>query len=223
MNQAIEAIAPFAVPAAILLLVAPTFLGVLKRRGLVKGIAIIGLLALFALAYETLAIKTGYPHGGLSYGDTTGSKLFGTTPWTIGLIYPVTVLGLYWLARKITSTGGVVVLSALFATGLNVIIGPALTFMDVWKWESSGPFYGLPLLSFAGWFVGVLFSSWIVHVLWGEESVHRSTAYSLFAIVWFWTGINVGVQQWIPAATGAGAGLLLFVLMSLERRRNPEV
>src|SRR5690606_22390054 len=77
-----------------------SYIGAIKQAGLLKGLLIILSLGVFILGVETIAVKTGLPHGKFVYGESLGYKFIGTTPWVVAIAYPPILLGAFWLARK---------------------------------------------------------------------------------------------------------------------------
>lgn len=221
MNSIISAAAPLASAISIVLFALPSYIGAIRQRGFGKALMLIVALGLFGLVFESVSVKTGYPYGQFVYSDTLGYKIFGLTPWTVAFAYPPLVLGAFWLASKITKTGMRIVLTALFALALDIVLDPALTRMGIWQWAKAGPFYGVPLMNFGGWFVSGLISGWIIHKIWGKEkSVRKSLAYSAFGLTWFWAGVNLGLKQWIPGGIGVAIGLLVMLIMRIEKKRE---
>src|SRR5690606_21383688 len=97
---------------------------------------------------------------------------------------------------------------------------PALARMSLWSWDNSGPFYGVPVLNFVGWLLAGLIGGAIVHGIWLDDPLQRSSAWSAFGITWFWSGGNLGLLQWVPGAVGVALGVLFLILMWLEKRRS---
>ncbi len=220
MNDIIKVATPVAAAVAIVGFALPSYIGVLKQKGLGRGALILLCLSAFILIMETIAVKTGLPYGKFSYGGAIGYKILGATPWPIAFAYTPLLLGAFWLARKVTEKKISVLLVALFATVAHFVIDPGLARMELWKWETAGPFYGVPVMNFAGWFITALVGATLLTYLWGDTKVRRSLGYSAFAIVWFWAGVNLGLQQWIPGAIGIAVGFLLLTMMWTEKRRE---
>lgn len=202
----------------VILFALPTFISLLRQRGLILGPLLMILLGVFALAFETIALKTGLPYGKYSYDTVLGNQILGSTPWTIGIAYPILLLAAFWLASKISKGLLRPLLTAIFAVITIAVIDPAAVKLQLWKWESPGPFFGVPLTHFAGWFAAGLVGAWFIQLFWGEKEVKRGLAFSGVIMLWFWAGVNAGVNQWIPAAIGIAISIAMFVGMRLERR-----
>lgn len=198
----------------------PAYIGMFKQVGFFRGIAIILSLSIFALAFQTAATKIGLPYGKFSYGDGLGYKFIGTTPWAVAIAYPTILLGCFWLARKLGNGFLAIIFTSLFATVVAVALDPAMVRLTFWQWQVPGPFFGIPFINFAGWAISAFIGALILKALWGEAKVRRLTAYSLFAILVFWSGVNLGVGQWIPAVVGIGFSVLMLAMFVVERRRQ---
>jgi bisanhydrobacterioruberin hydratase len=221
MDQLLSTAAPLAAALAIIAFAVPSYIGLVRQKGPVKALLAVVIISVVLLAIQAAAIQFTYPFGDFSFGGALGYKLLGMVPWTIAFAYTPLVLAIFWLASKLTKSGFRVVLSGLFLAAANAVLDPALAFMGLRSWENGGPFYGVPVLNFAGWFISGVIAALILHALWGKEDpVRRSIAFSGFAIIWFWGGVNLGLKQWIPAGVGLGIGLLLLILMIIEKRRQ---
>ncbi len=204
----------------IAIFVLPFTVSLLRNRGLM-GLAIIFVLTNYTLAVMALAAKTGLPYGRFFYDSALGYKLFGVVPWLVVITYPSLLMAIFWLASKFTFGAGRIVLATLFGTLAGLMLDPVMVKLELWQWESPGTFYGVPFISFAGWAVTSLVGATLLHMLWGKETpVTRGAAYSGLLFVLFWTGANVGVRQWVPAAIGGVVGGLMLMLAGIESWAN---
>ena len=221
MDQIISTAAPAAAAVVIALFALPSYIGLIRQKGWLKALGMVVVIGAILLAVQAAAIRFTFPFGDFSFGDALGYKLFGLVPWAVAFAYTPLVLATFWLSSKLTKNGFRVVLAGLFLAASNVVLDPALAFMGLRSWENGGPFYGVPILNFGGWLLTGLITACVLHAMWGkEDSVGRSVAYSGFAIVWFWGGVNLGLKQWVPGGIGIAIGVLILVLMSIERRRQ---
>lgn len=223
MNQLLLNAVPVVTAVAIVLFALPSFIGLLRQQGAARGVLILAALSAISLGILGLAVELSLPFGRFTFGETLGYQILGLVPWTTIFLYVPLVLLAFWLASKITQGVGRIFLTAIFAVVLNAVIDPALAFMGLRSWENGGPFFGVPILNFGGWLLAGLLLGIALQSLWNSDEdnpVRRSVAYSGFAIIWFWGGVNLGLQQWIPGAAGIGIGLLVLILMFSEKRRS---
>lgn len=183
----------------------PTFIVIARRRGLRRGLGIIGALGLYALLIESSAIHTGFPYGDFIYNDVLGQKVLGLTPWTVAFAWPPILLLAYWFARKVVTDKyvlSVTAVTAVIAMLIDVVLDPAAVALGFWGWQVPGYYYGVPLVNFAGWLLSGFVGALILHVLWGKKDVPNGLSYSGIAILWFWTWGNVFLLQIIPSVVG---------------------
>lgn len=221
MDQFVSTLAPVSAALAIILFAVPSYVGLIRQKGLVHALAAIVVIGGVFLAILALAVQLKYPFGAFTFGEALGYSIAGLVPWTMAFAYTPLVLSTFWLSSKLTKTGLRVLVGGLLFTAMNTVLDPALALMKLRAWENGGPFYGVPALNFAGWFLCGAITTWVLHKIWGkEDDVRRSVAYSGFAIIWFWGGVNLGLKQWVPGAIGLGIGLLILVMMVIEKRRQ---
>jgi uncharacterized membrane protein len=130
-----------------------------------------GILAFFVFCLvianilENLSVRTGFPFGHYNFTDRMGPKLFAV-PIFLGLAY-VGMAYLSWtLARLIVGN----MRSSL--AGAGVIIVPLVaafimvawdfsqdpvwaTILHLWNWVQGGPYFGVPVSNFLGWYLTV--------------------------------------------------------------------
>src|ERR1700730_9075960 len=113
---------------------------------------------------ENLSIPTGFPFGRYYYSDVLGPKLF-LVPVLIGGAY--TGVGyLSWVVAQVlldridsSSRSGIWALPAVAAVLMvswDLSLDPsASTIGKTWIWIDGGPFFGVPLQNFVGWYLTV--------------------------------------------------------------------
>jgi putative membrane protein len=207
---------------ALLAFALPSIIGAIKQSGLVRTFGIFILLGLLIVGFETIAIKSGLIYGKFSYNSILNYRFLGTTPWIVALSYPPIVIGAFWLAKKISIGFLVPVFGALFTTLTYTVLSPAMNKLMLWQWETPGRYFGVHIRSFAAWFVCAFIASLIVKLLWGDSDIKRLSAYSWFAIILFWAGVNLGVGLIIPFVIGLVFSIFLLLLFINERKRDKE-
>ena len=94
---------------------------------------------------EAVGVATGYPFGGYSYTRVLAPSLLGV---------PLVVAGAWMILIAWTRQLPLPVWAgALTMTLFDLVIDPlAANTLGYWKWTHAGPYYGVPLYNFAGWF-----------------------------------------------------------------------
>jgi putative membrane protein len=132
------------------------------RYGWDKMVLFFSVTAAIAWLAESLSIETGIPFGQFYYNDTLGEKI-GSVPIMIIPAYIFngylawTMSGLFAGNRKGALQKKQAVLVPVIAALIMVIWN--ISFESVmsaaeghWIWPAGGPFYGVPLSNFLGWF-----------------------------------------------------------------------
>ena len=103
-------------------------------------------------------VGTGYgiPFGGYEYTHLLGYKLGGRVPAVIPISWFLMALPSWVLAREMfpgkERWAARAVLGAYLLTAWDLALDPAMSFLTpYWRWEESGPFYGMPWVNLAGW------------------------------------------------------------------------
>ncbi|MBP1627468.1 MAG: putative rane protein [Holophagaceae bacterium] len=115
---------------------------------------------------EYLGVKTGVIFGAYHYTDVLNPKLAGTVPMVIPLAYFMVLYPSRMMADLITwgKAAGVTkgllwslftaVLAAMTMTAWDLSMDPVMVHeVKAWVWERGGPYFGIPLQNFFGWFL----------------------------------------------------------------------
>ena len=141
---------------------------------------------------EAVGLASGYPFGAYSYTPVLAPALFGV---------PLVVVGAWMILFVYVRQMQLAVLtSALMMAALDLVIDPlAANFLGYWHWQAGGPYYGVPLLNFAGWF-GVAI---LIFVLAPKFTVRNRQAVWLgTSILLFFTAIAAIHGYFFPAFLG---------------------
>ncbi|WP_287130129.1 carotenoid biosynthesis protein [Candidatus Cyanaurora vandensis] len=193
----------------------------------IHGVQIIGLrktmlffipACLISLASELLGTSTGFPFGAYTYTEGLGFKIAGLVPFTIPLSWFYIGFSTYLLSRaafqEVRGIWGVVaplLLGAWLLTAWDLVLDPAMSIASsFWVWLESGPFFGMPIQNFAGWFgTGLVFMA-VARWLWKTDvTLNRDqlalplvvyTANILFAVALSLGALDIDLR--IPVAMG---------------------
>ena len=115
-----------------------------------------------SLALEIIGSKTGYIFGGkyhYNQDNTPGYIIFGIPvlipiAW-FGIIYMSINFGYFLTDIQFPFRNDIdyyfIILIAIFVVLLDFVLDPLAVDEKRWSWESSGIYYGVPLLNFFGW------------------------------------------------------------------------
>ncbi|AEH60804.1 protein of unknown function DUF422 [Methanosalsum zhilinae DSM 4017] len=195
----------------IIFLSIPCFLAVLVWLGTKKGLFLLIIMGLYALVLETMAIITGIPYSEFYYTEMIGTKLFGTTPFTVPFAWLPLFIGSLYLASEIRinhqrpELWQIVLLTTFLLLMTDLVLDPAAVALQFWIWKEPGMFYGVPLMNFIGWGISGLVAAVIgIGITRYElrENKPPALASSLLLIMFFWTGVCVYMKLLIPAFLG---------------------
>jgi uncharacterized membrane protein len=154
----------FRIIAGIGLIIFVLFHGV-KRYGWKNILIFFAITSVISWTMETLSIEIVFPFGKYHYTDILGIKIgkvpvvvmpayffSGYLAWTIGTIF----LGDLGMAIKKRNLFVVPFISAFIMVMWDFCFDPIMsTIYGLWIWEDGGPFYGVPLSNYYGWFITV--------------------------------------------------------------------
>lgn len=168
------------------------------------------LAAVYAVTFLAEFVGTGYgvPFGGYAYSGLLGPKWFGQVPVVIPLSWfcmAVPSLAFTWAVRSPVVR---VVLASGFLVAWDLALDPAMSFLTpYWVWAESGPYYGMPWVNLAGWFLTAV-------VLFTAMSLLRAERW-VFALDRRWLAAFYAANLLMPLGMLAAAGLWLGVLATL--------
>ncbi|MBI2343595.1 MAG: carotenoid biosynthesis protein [Deltaproteobacteria bacterium] len=189
---------------------------------------------LIALGSEALSIRVGIPYGLYAYHYdqlTTDPLLFGVPVWD-SLSYPFMIYAGFSLAEHRLATArswGVALAGACATMFLDVIVDPVSHRGNEWflgqiyDYVHPGPYFGIPLSNFAGWFL----VPWVVIItnqrLWRlpvlcrrrpQAPPHGCDVLFYLGIAGFGIGIACAIQAWTLAL--ASTSILAATLFGLQ-------
>jgi uncharacterized membrane protein len=178
-----------------------------------------------AFAIEFIGVTTGLPFGRYHYTGALIPPVLGRVPAPITCAWLMIVLGSFVAARAYTTAarrGITVIIAAALATGLDACLEPtAFHVKSYWLWEQSGPYYGVPTINFAGWFVAALVViTCAAPVLWSETPLNRSRI-SFIPLALYWSTVVmfavIDLFRGYPGGAAIGGLLCLTALPALAR------
>lgn len=224
-----------------------------------KGILVfVGLCILVGNFSENLSVETGFPFGHYVFNDLMGPKMWNV-PILLGLAYIGMAYVSWTLARLIigdpyaTVSGSRIVTLPLVASCIMVAWDLAQdpvwgTVLHGWTWRDGGPWFGVPITNYFGWFANVfviylLFALFlkrrpelgvpVVHPMWGAAIgfyvlCAAGNVMQRFATPASATVLDPSGKMWLVAdITTASAVVSIFVMggfatFALIRMRGPK-
>jgi len=116
------------------------------------------LLYCISLCSELAGTTVGLPFGPYAYTDALGPKWFRHVPLLIPLSWFFMAVPSYSLALRLLPKDGAawrrVLLASFVLLSWDLALDPAMSHATAyWVWGTAGPYYGMPLLNLAGWYV----------------------------------------------------------------------
>lgn len=141
---------------------------------------------------EAIGVETGYPFGSYSYTPVLAPALLGV---------PLVVAGAWMILFAYVRQMRLGVLaSAAAMAALDLVIDPlAAGFLGYWKWHSTGPYYGVPWVNFAGWFAVSVF---LFALAPRQLQKNREAVWLGTSILLFFGAIAAVHGYFLPAALG---------------------
>lgn len=133
----------------------------LSRSVGIKWLASFALVYGLSLSSELMGTNYGLPFGAYTYTELLGYKILGHVPVVIPLSWFYMALPSYFIARQTFKgedspgrTLKIIALGALLLTIWDLALDPAMSYLTpFWVWSDTGPYYNMPWLNLAGWYV----------------------------------------------------------------------
>jgi uncharacterized membrane protein len=129
---------------------------VLVRRGGVRWLPAFAAVYVISLVAELAGTSWGLPFGDYAYGRGLGAAWLGKVPALIPVSWFLMAVPSYGLARLAFPgrTGLVLVFGSLILLTWDLVLDPAMSYATrYWTWAEPGPYYGMPMINLAGWFL----------------------------------------------------------------------
>lgn len=188
---------------AILGFSAPVVIATVQWMGKRRAAVLLAALGLYALLFETAAIKAGWPYGHFHYGDLLGPLVFNAAPYSVLVAWTPLVLGV--VALRLGKRWRGLLYAVVAVIVLDVVLDPAAVYLGFWHWDQPGAYYGVPLQNFFGWFVSGTIALVGVYAYTHRYKLFKPPlllAYNLLGIVVFWSLVNAFAAQYVPAILG---------------------
>jgi uncharacterized membrane protein len=191
------------------------------RRAITFALVVLPL----AFTIEFIGVTTGFPFGRYHYTGALIPSVLGHVPAPITCAWLMIVLGSLVAAHTYVPQarrGITVAIAAALATGLDACLEPtAFHVKAYWLWDDSGPYYGVPTLNFAGWFVAALVViTCAAGILWRDRPLCLTRSMCIPLALYWSTVVMFAVIDFFrgyPGGAAVGGALCLTALPALAR------
>jgi putative membrane protein len=168
------------------------------------------LCVLIGNVFENLGVYTGFPFGHYDFTGAMGPKIFAV-PILLGLAYVGMGYISWTVARVILGDAGEPLSGSCLVTRplIAAFVMVAWDFsqeavwanlVQAWKWHDGGPYFGVPLTNFAGWYLTVylIYQSFAFAVR--SQPAPASSTFWLTAVLFY--GISALGNLLVPGPAG---------------------
>ncbi len=197
-----------------------SWLHAIQRLGKRSALTLLACTAIVSFLFEALGVATGWVYGPYHYTDKLGPRLLGV-PFLIPLAWFLMAYPSYLFAETLTPRTSlskrylwVATLAGLIMTSWDLVMDPQMVRGEHWIWEVQGPYFGIPLRNFWGWwltiFVAVLLFLWLT-----RSSGNWQVQPGMDGIPWFIYFLTAGANTFSSFFIGLeGSALVgIFVLL----------
>lgn len=183
------------------------------ERLLLAAVASVGFAA------EVAGVHLGFPFGSYSYTEALGPKLIGV-PLVMTFAWMTLAAYLKQMLMRFDLRPGIeMMIAAFWMTSFDLLIDPlAANQLGYWRWDDVGPFYGVPLTNFAGWFFVSLLAFGILR---RRFTLNPPAHLTGFSIILFFTMLALAHDNTTVFLIGCALCAADLLLFSLTRRRHP--
>ena len=152
---------------------------IFSKKKLAYTLILCGIIGFF---YEVAGVHLGFLFGSYNYTDVFNIKLFSVPivmicAWIIVLTFTLSII------QDLPKTYSFIV-GALIMVIIDLLIDPvAVHGLEIWKWDSKGFYYDIPIHNFLGWFF--LSIPLIILFSFFEYKIHKFSRLTSIAIISF--------------------------------------
>jgi putative membrane protein len=143
-----------------------------NREGGSRALRLVGSVVLVSLLFESIGVATGWIYGPYHYTGKLGPLILGLVPAWIPAAWFMMSYPSFVIADRLIPPWGrrgvrileVAAIGALAMTAWDLVMDHFMVSAGYWVWDVQGPFFGIPLQNFWGWWLTV-FTSLALYLL----------------------------------------------------------
>nr|BAL57502.1 hypothetical conserved protein [uncultured Chloroflexota bacterium] len=191
----------------------------MQRLGRSAALLLLGSTAVVSFIFEAVGVATGLVYGPYHYTDRLGPRLLDV-PFLIPLAWFLMAYPSYLFAQTLAPRTSsfrralwVAALSGLIMTSWDLVMDPQMVKGDHWVWEVEGPYFGIPLRNFWGWWLTIFVAILLFYLL--NRPANRWEPRQEDAIPWLVYFLTGGASTFASFFIGLeGTGVVgIFVLL----------
>ncbi|WP_048190942.1 carotenoid biosynthesis protein [Methanobacterium sp. SMA-27] len=213
--------------------------------GKTKTALFFSIALIFGLVSEVLGVKFGWIYGHYYYNPILTPAFFGLVPvvnvisWAfiiyISYIFADIILEFnnkkFYLKNKGRPFVFLLIIllsmiSGMVATNMDMLIDPVVVANHAWFWIDSGPYFGIPISNFVGWFLVVFSVTFLFRVvefiidkkdhIVTDNSFLTATIismYTMFLLIYGYTALLIGHPEYLLIGTTAMGPFILITIL----------
>ena len=183
---------------------------------------------------EVIGHNSGFPFGRYTYTDALWPQVGGVpiqvpAAWLM-MLPPAWAAGTAIFAKRLDANcatkwkqlAAFSIVAGLAFTAWDLFLDPQMVAWGVWKWETPGPYFGVPAINFLGWaLVAFLILIGLSRTL-DSNALPREALLLVYTAVWLLNSLGLGLFFDQPGPSAAGfAGMGMFVVLAWRQLLSP--
>jgi uncharacterized membrane protein len=192
-----------------------------QREGWARSLRLLALVFAISLLFESVGVATGLVYGPYHYTNRLGPMFLGLVPYLIPVAWFMMSYPSFVIADRLIPADWkhwqrvllVPLVAGLAMTAWDVVMDPIMVASKIWVWDVSGPYHGIPLQNFWGWWLTVFTTLALYLLISGKSSRPAQSGFDRLALTSYLI-TELGIV-FISLVTGAGElALIGFFVMS---------
>jgi len=175
--------------------------------GTAPALCAAGSILILSWAAEVIGSRTGVPFGSYNYTDALGPQIL-YVPFQIPLGWLMMLPPSWAVAQAISGRMNArwkypafVSLSALAMTAWDLFLDPMMVAWEMWGWEHSGGYFGIPWSNYLGW----LLVSALITILVRPGKLPVVPLLIVYTAIWLLKSVGLGIFWGYPGAAIIGS------------------